>query len=114
MVKHKNNNTKNLLKDGVTIEDIDNYLKKNTPAEKIITSKIISYRQMCRDILKFSNTDLNNKNKILNYINFHTSSSTINNVIKSLAVNCFIDKNITYQSFLDSVNKYEIMDNFII
>ena len=108
----------------LTIEDIDNYLKKDMSFEQIMKIK-----QICYDILSLIEVDDHNKNLIMNYVNITNNLNTINNIVKSLSVKfpaklinltcreadkvkCFIDKNITYKSLLDRMKLNNDMDNY--
>ena len=69
-------------------------------------------KQICYDILSLIEVDDHNKNLIMNYVNITNNLNTINNIIKSLSVKCFIDKNITYKSLLDRMKLNNDMDNY--
>ena len=105
--KPNKNDTSSILKEGITIEDIDNYLKNDVSLEKVMKIKQIGY-----DILSLIEIDNHNKNLIINYVNVTNNLITINNIVKSLSVNCFIDKNITYKSLLDRMKINNDMDNY--
>jgi len=111
IIKPKNDNTINILKDGVTIEDIDIFLKK----EKKSNDRIITIKQMCHQLLNSMGDKANHKNKklILEYIEKVTDITTINIVFNFLSVNYVFNKNTTYELLMDKIKLNDEMKNII-
>lgn len=90
------------MKEGVTYEYMANCI-----------ARVPKIKQICHDILDLIDVDQHNKNLIIKDIDSTGNFFTISNIAKSLSVNFFANKKITYESFLDRMELNKEMDNFI-
>jgi hypothetical protein len=104
-------NTRNILKDGVTIEDVDNYLK-----EEKLNERMTILRQMCYELLNFMEDRIDNKNKklITEYIESINNIGIINTVINTLSINYFFRDEMTYELLMDKIKLNHEMKKLII
>ena len=98
----KDNTVKNKLKEGLTYEYMASCI-----------ARVPKIKQICHEILDLIDVDPHDKNLIIKYIDSTDSFYTISNIAKSLSVNCFINKKITYESFVDRMELNKEMNNFI-
>jgi hypothetical protein len=102
-------NTINILKDGVTIEDVDNYLKKSN-------ERIVNLRQMCYQLLNLIDDKIDDENKklVTNYIETIDDVKIINIVIDTLSTNYFFGDDMTFELLMGRIKLYHEMNNFIV
>lgn len=99
----------NFLREGVTIEDIENYFKEKKP-----DPRIANLQQMCYHLLKLiDDMDKIEETKIINYIKINNNIDEFNSIIKLLSDHYFFGKQMTYRLLLDKIKLNNAINNFI-
>jgi hypothetical protein len=108
--KFEKDNSKNILKEGITIEDIDNYLKK----DKINNDRFINLKQMCGQLLDYIGNKIDDQNKklISDYIETVTEVDIFNKILNVLSINYFFGDNITHTFLMNKIELGDEMNNF--
>ena len=113
-INNNHNKFKNILKDGVTIEDVDNHIRN----KKELENKINNLKEMCRDLLKLSkekkNIDEENYDIISKRIDDMDEISTINVIINSLILSAYFKEKINDKIITKKIAISKEMCSFLI
>ena len=111
VIKINKNKTKNILKEGITIEDVDNFFKE----EEKIKLRVDNLRQMCNQLLFSIGDKINelDKKMIADYIDTVSDINIFNTIFNLLTTKYFFGKTITYKLLMNKINLNNEMNNYI-
>lgn len=111
IIKLKKDNTNNILKEGITIEDVDNFFKE----EEKIKLRVDNLRQMCNQLLFSIGDKINelDKKMIADYIDTVSDINIFNTILNLLTTKYFFGKTITYKLLMNKINLNNEMNNYI-